>query len=173
MGKLKKYDSSTDTWTTIATGGGSGGSGGGSFDTNFFATMSGNVTVANNTWTKSTFDTVTTDANSEWDAANTRWVCQEDGVYAVYAIITFVAKATGVRSVNVYKNGAFNNGAYGSFYSNGSSSTTRPFTYSPLSLVAGDYLEVYGYQLSGGDLQLTGATSYFAVHRLPVVPGKR
>jgi hypothetical protein len=163
MGKLKQYHN--DAWETRAQGSGAGGSGT-TFDTNFFATMSGDVTVANDTWTKATFDTITTDENSEWDTVNTKWVCQEDGIYAVYAITTFVANATGGRGINVYKNGAFNNEAYGTFYSNGSSITTRPFTYSPLSLVAGNYLEVYAYQLSGRNLQLTGATSYFSIHRL-------
>lgn len=141
-------------------------SSGTSFDTNFLATMSSDINVSNNTWTKATFDTVTTDDNSEWDAVNTRWVCKEDGVYAVFAILTFVKNGTGARGVDIYKNGAFNHQAYGSFYSSGGTVTTRPFINSPLALVVGDYLEAWGVQWSGTTLELTGATSYWAIHRI-------
>lgn len=166
-GKTYLRNAANDAWIGVAVGSGTGGSGSGtSFDTNFFATMSGDLTVSNNTWTKATFDTIIMDANSEWDAVNTKWVCKEDGVYAVYAIITFSPSATGHRIVCVYKNGATNNESFGSFYSNGSSATTRPFIYNPLSLSTGDYLEVWGYQLSGGNRTLTGATSYFSIHRI-------
>lgn len=45
MGKLKKYDSATDTWTTMATGGGSGSGGGGTTATYLYLTMSANQTT--------------------------------------------------------------------------------------------------------------------------------
>lgn len=155
MGKLKKYDSGTSTWVTIATGGGGSSSGGGSsftgWDTDFAIKMSGDKTLANLTTTKiDTFDTLIIDTNSEWDAVNKYWVCQTDGTYIVNASLYWTASATGYRAIYIYVDGSLVQ-----FHTEPGAAvaTVSSITYK-LSLTAGQYVEIYGRQSSGGNLDV-------------------
>ena len=141
-------------------------SGGTSFDTNFFATMSGNQNITKLTETKVTFDTVVTDANSEWDAVNTKWVCAEDGTYLVTAVGSYVANSSGMRGLFAYVDGVKHVYIFGYAWNNGTV-TTRPQFAFPIELVTGNYLEVYTYHSSTTTpLELTALGSSWSVHRI-------
>ncbi len=85
-----------------------------------------------------------------------RFTSATTGLYRVHGSLGFAANATGYRSVNVRKNAA---GASGGGTSVGvfrvpataTLSTLVPFSCS-VQLTAGDYIEVFGAQASGGAL---------------------
>lgn len=164
-GKLY-YRTAGGAWAAVAVGGGGGGSGA-SFNTNFFCTASGNQKIPKSTWTKVLFDTATTDDNSEWDAANTRWVCGENGSYLVCAVGTYVADAAGMRGFAAYVDGVIHSYAFGYAWNNGSTITTRAQFSQPIILTAGQYLEIYTYHNSTTNpLQLNAIGSSWSIHRI-------
>ena len=148
MGKLKQYHNSA--WETRAQGSGSSGGGGTSFDTDFAIKMSAATTCANTVLTKILFDTLIIDTNSEWDSTNKYWVCGTTGTYIVNASIQWDTNGTSYRSIHVYVDGAtVQTRSYGTPLS--TANTNIPITYK-LSLTAGQYVEIYGRQGSGGAL---------------------
>ncbi len=168
MGKLKKYDSSTDTWLTIATGGGgSSGGSGTSFDTNFFATMSGNQNINTNDWTKVTFDTVGTDDNTEWDAANAYWTCKEAGTYLLCAALRYTNNSSGMRQVTARKNTVALTETDAPFWNVGANIATMVRTFAPVVLGVGDDIEIWAYHNSTANpLALIAVGCSWSMHRL-------
>jgi len=127
------------------------------FTTDFAIKMSADQTIANLTTTKITnFDTIIIDSNSEWDAVNLRWVCATTGTYVVNARLTWAPNATGYRLIYIYLDGAlvaaFQPGA-----SSASFNTHSTIVYK-LSVTAGQYIEIYGRQNSGGNLDALAST---------------
>jgi hypothetical protein len=126
--------------------------GGGGFTTGFTATCSADTTLSTGTPGKIGFDTVGKDANSEWDAVNERWECQDAGGYLCMAKIRFDSNATGYRQIFIYLNGVSVQGFL--LMANTGDITHVPIQFVLDDLVATDYVEIYGKQTSGGDLNV-------------------
>jgi len=141
-------------------------SGGSGYVTNLRVKMDADQNISNNTWTKIQFDTVEVDANSEWDAVNTKWVCKVAGTYLVHSIIQFAENASGGRSIMGYLNGEKCYELIGTFYAMGATLTTRPFFSHLITLAINDTIEVYGYQLSTTTLAVESDNSYFKIVRV-------
>ncbi len=167
MGKLKLRNAANDGWITIGQGSGSGTGGGGSFDTNFTATMSVDLTVATSSWTKITFDTATTDTNTEFDAASNSWICKTPGTYIVTANVVWVASATGVRSIGISETGSAPViTEYQNQWSASSAGTTRMNIIGKINCVALQAISLWGWHNKGSNLDIDADGSYFNVFRI-------
>lgn len=93
---------------------------------------------------------------------NSRYVGQEPGFYLVSGMVCFAANATADRKAQIYKNGSAIGGAQGqgpaSNASGDGTSICTP-TFEIYLNGAGDYIELYGTQNSGGALQTSPNTS--------------
>jgi len=150
------------------------GSGGGTIVTPFSLVYSGTSGVAcsDNTWTLMTFDTSngfgTNTDYVNWLANNARLTAPTNyaGLYSVRACVTFPANSTGVRRIQVRKNsaGSATGGTLiGTTHipalTTASAATTVVYGRDAY-LSAGDYVEVFVLQNSGGSLTTTTAEAY-------------
>lgn len=87
-----------------------------------------------------------------------------DGVYLVAAQVSFTPNATGSRAIILYKNGVAVNGAASIQTSVSTDFYTVPSFTTLITLAAGDYLEIYAKQTSGGNMNIG-----YAFNRLSVV----
>lgn len=158
----KLYQKMIDgTLKAICYGGGGGGGSTTSFDTDFAIKMSADQTIANLTTTKvSNFDTIIRDANSEWVAADLRWVCKTAGTYVVNASIFWTANTIGYRIIYVYVDGV---AVQANTIVGSSVATNLGITYA-MTLTAGQYVEIYVRHSKGSNLDLiaspAGGTPY-------------
>jgi hypothetical protein len=115
--------------------------------------------------TSGTAGAITLDAE-DWDYANghstvtntSRYVMQNAGTVEVSAQAVFAANATGQRLIYLAKNGGAEiTGTRVEVASAGSAVPTCIFTADHIQVVAGDYLEVYAIQTSGGSLAVSTA----------------
>lgn len=111
------------------------------------------------TWGAIPFD------SESWDTAsmhsnstnNTRVTAPDAGLYVVEGVVCFAAHATGLRLAGLRVNGSGATGpAWGTNYTN---ALPTPFpSHVPISaiikLAVGDYVELVGWQSSGGNLNL-------------------
>lgn len=134
-------------------------------------TNSGNVSGTDATYTSMTFDTEVfdTDGFHSTSSNTSRFTIPAGlgGTYLVQGTIQWVANATGVRFAAIAKNGT-NDTPSGPLTPSSSFSNRLP-TYAVLQLVAGDYVEVKGYQNSGGALNMESG-SVFSIMRLDSIP---
>jgi hypothetical protein len=127
----------------------------------FSAYQSSTQTTTNATWTKIQLQTKEFDTASAFDnATNYRFTPLVAGYYQIQGIITFAGSGSNIyTTASIYKNGtAFkSNQVYGAYASG-------PII-SALVYLNGstDYVELYGYQASGGNLGTTtgAANTYF------------
>lgn len=92
---------------------------------------------------------------------NSRITIATTGKYHVDAQLDFASNGTGLRGIELRKNGS---AMYAVFVTaNGGGFDTYPSISFDVSLTAADYLECYAYQNSGGSLNAT--VSYFNVRR--------
>lgn len=122
------------------------------------------ATVTEVEWNAETFDT---DNYHDNTTNNTRLTVPADGKYLVTATLMYTANATGQRQARIHVNGSeVATNAY----------PTHQATYTPgvnissvLDLSANDYVEIAGYQDSGGNLDLitnSGNTLFATITRL-------
>ena len=128
----------------------------------FRANPAGNTTVANDTATKIAFTTEVYDTDGAYDASNSKFVVPSGkaGRYFFVAALEYnITSATTSARVQIRKNGsiALNKAGYNSYYDNN-------LVCGVLNLAVNDYIEVYGYQNSGGSTatQTGTAATYFA-----------
>lgn len=103
-----------------------------------------------------------TDAMHDMSANGTRYVATYTGRYKLRANGTWASNATGTRAVWWEKNRAGTSGGtrYGiSEVGANGSSTTAQIAVDEIDLVAGDYMEVFVFQNSGGVLAFMNSTS--------------
>lgn len=81
-----------------------------------------------------------------------RYTCQLDGIYQLTGKIGWAANATGRRASRWQKNGADLNGSQIAIIATSASDVGHPAATMFVSLVAGDYVELHGFQESGGNL---------------------
>jgi len=118
--------------------------------------------LANDTQTAITFDSEVTDTDGYHDNStnNTRLTVPTGlgGNYAVTGTITFTGNATGARYVVVKKNG--NIFFYTVLNNNGTVEMMSQAT-QVIPLAAGDYVELFGIQTSGGSLNVSGGQTFY------------
>jgi hypothetical protein len=118
--------------------------------------------LAHATWDPINFANEAYDSHAAHDNStnNTRLVIPESGLYTITAHATFDVNATGQRAMNVRKNaaGVQTSGTDIIFVVIAGNGTTeaRPIAVVDQQLVAGDYLELFVWQSSGGPLDVVG-----------------
>jgi hypothetical protein len=134
------------------------------------ATTASGQSIATATDTKVDWDAIAYDTHGAFDiATNDRFTAPVSGKYRVSAAIEWAVSSSGFRAISIRKNGAVY--SYLDFESNPSGSNTEVCTGSDtVDLSAGDYIEIYAFQNSGGSLAIgnSGAQlNYVAIERLP------
>ncbi len=139
----------------------------GSFNSAFSAYPSaGLYSIPNNTWTKVQFNTEVYDIGSEFDnATNYRFTAANTGKYHISANVQMSGLVSGnIFEVAIYKNGS----AYKqSGFQSANNATIYAQVSTDIDLTAGDYIEIFVRQASGGALNVNGgsAVSYVTGHR--------
>lgn len=120
-----------------------------------FLTQSATQSVPNSTWTALAFDQSVFDSYGGHSNAtnNTRYTAIVAGWYIVFGCVSFAGNATGNRGCSVAKNGTRIQGAagFGPTITVGNS-PTNPSPPCIVFMNVGDYVEIDGYQVSGGAL---------------------
>ncbi len=120
------------------------------------------LTLANNTATEVTFNSELYDTDgfhsTSTNTARITVPAGKAGYYYVYANVEYGNSATGGRETQIRKNGAATDGA--TTYQNFSGGDFSMQTSCLLYLAEGDYVSLYAYQNSGGNLTLYLAKDY-------------
>jgi hypothetical protein len=122
----------------------------------FFGYQNTSQTLANTSWTALNIDATVDDTYSGHSNSvnNSRYVCQLAGVYMVSGCYTPSGNTTGFRAVRVAKNGSPILGGSAYLFPI-TAAAVEIGCCSPIvevSLSVGDYVEVHGWQSSGGNL---------------------
>jgi hypothetical protein len=108
-------------------------------------------TLSNNTWTQIELGAEAYDNQDEFNTATYRFTAKKTGTYLFLGKISFVANATGQRGIRFRCNDSVNYTQYFAALSSGPSI----FYFSIfLRLTANDFVDLYGFQDSGGDLDI-------------------
>lgn len=116
--------------------------------------------IPNNALTAVLLDTNVLDSDSGHSTTSntTKYVNQVAGTYLVFGQVAFAANTTGARNATVAKNGTAVSYIQGQIAANNSGTTTTAFI-GMLPLAAGDFVEVWALQSSGGTLSTAGGAS--------------
>lgn len=128
------------------------------------AKLSGNQSISNASWTKIQLNSETFDVGGNFDnSTNYRFVAPITGYYQTNAVLTWSSIAGQDYYIKIYKNGSgiITNHIHG-ITANELSMTLSDVVY----LEAGQYIELYAYQNSGGNKSATSET-YMSVALLP------
>lgn len=99
------------------------------------------------------YNLIDIDSHGSFDTTNNRYVFPVSGRYLVQSSATFVANSTGYRSLIIYKNGS----AYKAMVSTAGRTLSASVACAlcgsgEVDAIAGDYVEIFGFQNSGGTL---------------------
>ncbi len=137
-------------------------------------TKTNNQSIPDNTNTLIDYETVDYDTHGAFNLSTDRYTAPVSGYYAVAVSTEYAANATGQRATQLYKNGSIfcEIGAHATV---SATFTSRVFGNTTLYLNAGDYLEFYAYQSSGGNLTLCVSGddyTYVSINRIsgPALP---
>jgi len=116
-------------------------------------------TVSTQTFTTATWTTLTWDATASVDTyggynsgtSTSKYVAQVAGTYRVNGLVNLVNNATGLRAARLAKNGTAVQGAQERRAPAPATGTTVPVGWE-IPLAVGDYVELLGFQASGGNL---------------------
>lgn len=124
-----------------------------------------NQSIANSTVTTLTWDAEDWDTDSFHDNStnNSRLTAPEDGKYLVIANIIFASNNTGIRQILINLNGA---NVWGVIFPNNGAGEDQTFTFFPVEMSSGDYVECQVYQASGGNLDIGSTQSRFSIVKL-------
>jgi hypothetical protein len=90
---------------------------------------------------------------------NSRYTAQVAGWYAVSGVVSFVSNGSVVRLAYIVKNGTGGTvGAYVEYTAASAGITSVPLNVQIVQLNVGDYVELYGFQNSGGSLNTSVTT---------------
>jgi hypothetical protein len=130
-----------------------------------YAYKTANGSLAHATWDALSLNAEAYDSGGIHDNAsnNSRLVAPETGLYEVKGNITYDINTNGLRGLNIRKNAASVQTAGTSLImltpdANGTSET-RVSSSVDHQMTAGDYLEIFAYQNSGGGLAVMGGTA--------------
>jgi hypothetical protein len=142
-------------WANAPTGTGTGG--GTAFAVQ--AWNKGSQSIPDSTLTRLAFDSTTADSTGTQHSDttdNSRLTCRSAGTYIIHAEAEWAANASGVRRIFLKANGT-NIVGYASSYPHQSfQGEQNQVTAFWNCQTPGEYIEVYGYQTSGGVLSLAG-----------------
>ena len=133
----------------------------------FYGQQSTTQSIANNTYTALSLDTNIYDTYSGHSTVtnNSRYTAQQPGLYMIIGRSGFTTNATGARGALIIYNG----GGVSSTTPNVTTGNAGASAFSYTEVVAfqlmaiGDYVEVFGYQASGGALSTTTGGSSMQV----------
>lgn len=118
----------------------------------------GTYSIPDSAWTKVQLNSETYDLGGEFDSTtNYRFTAAATGKYLITAAAIMTSLASGkLFQIAIYKNGVI-------YKQDGKQSAGNSFTYSSISamidLTAGDYVEIFVFQDSGGALNISGGSS--------------
>ena len=116
-----------------------------------------NQALANETLTAISFDSVIRDDPACWAVGTpTRLTIKQAGAYIITGQCSFNTSATGRRGVYIYLNGVQINAQV---TNTNSVAPTHVTTTTIKYLAVGDYVEIYGYQNNGGNLNVLTSDS--------------
>ncbi|MEV6833470.1 hypothetical protein AB0N17_02895 [Streptomyces sp. NPDC051133] len=126
----------------------------------FVGTQGTTQSVTSSSWTALTLDTEQVDSyGGHSTSSNTsRYIAQVAGVYAVCGVASWASSATGVRGTRLHVNGSVVQGSAQMTLPSGDSGSAIATPVRTVRLAAGDYVEVAGWQSSGGALATTVTT---------------
>ena len=133
---------------------------------NCAAVLSADQTISASTWTKLLFNTEEYDNGGIWDATNSKFVAQKDGLYAIRGHIEYTAVSDGVRLiVGVYKNGALLR--QHKIHSGAAADIGIPFNFE-IPCLSSDTLEIYVHHNDSVSRTVTSSSvaTYVTVSRL-------
>lgn len=115
--------------------------------------------LVNTSWVAITLDAEDTDSyGGHSTVTNTsRYTCQLTGWYTACGVVAFAPNVTGFRAARLQVNGTAENGTITYVPNNGSAESVAVTPTRDIFLNSGEYLEVAGWQSSGGSLN-TSAT---------------
>jgi hypothetical protein len=114
----------------------------------------GNNSAGAITWTAEDFDRL-----SGW-STGTRYTATIGGNYEFSGAVSFVSSATGIRNATWYLNGVAQNSSASSVAAASGESTVVVARPAVFKLAAGDYVELYGRQTSGGSITTDNTTAF-------------
>lgn len=120
--------------------------------------------LANNTAVPITFDVNTVDSYTGHSVVTntSRYTAQVAGWYAVSGVVTFTPNAVGDRKTTIAVNGVAINGSPSAVLNSGAATAPLvPTTAFEVFLNLGDYVELLGFQNSGGALNTFAAAPSF------------
>lgn len=121
-------------------------------------------TIPNATDTVLAFDSVEYDNDNMYDAGNnTRLTCKTAGKYRITACVMWVPNTTGIRQLEIRKNGTLYIGSTKITPVQQANRETVQVTTCTYNLSAGDYVEVLVKQESGGALDVKKICDYSPV----------
>jgi len=128
---------------------------GGANTPNFSAVNSGSQSLSHDTLTKLSITTETYDSNSAYDSSNSKFTVPsgEDGKYHLVASINWDVNVN-PNIIRFFKNGS-------EILATNWGSTGQSYIVGTLNLSASDYIEVYGYQASGGTTGWSSANKVY------------
>lgn len=89
----------------------------------------------------------------------------QGGYYFISATLAWPDASAGSRQIKIFKNGTQVSGAQYTVAVNSASASTYTTSTTVLNLSAGDYIEAFGYQSSGGSLSVSNfENSYFQIY---------
>ena len=121
-----------------------------------------NQSIPNATWTALSFDAIITEekpaTTSQWSSGSpTQLICRLPGYYLVNAHVRFAANATGIRGINLLKNGTIGLTSIKSVGFTGSDPVILCNVI--VKLDTGDYVETQVYQNSGAALDAVASSN--------------
>lgn len=132
------------------------------------ATSGGDTAVTNNTWTAIALSLETFDTNGYHDTStnNSRITANSAGYFKVMGTFSWRNSTnTAIRYGVIYKNGTQISNSTGGERGNASDGVPSHVLVDIIQVVAGDYIELFAYQNTGGTLNVYGAT--LAVEFIP------
>jgi hypothetical protein len=110
--------------------------------------------ASSSTWTPILLDTsgIDTYGGHSTTSNTSRYVCQQAGIYQCGGSITWAANATGYRAARIAHNGSAVQGSEVYLPGGSVSGQTTVVVTVPVALAVGDYIEIHGWQSSGGAL---------------------
>jgi hypothetical protein len=110
------------------------------------------------TWNSEDYDT---DGMHSTSSNTSRITIVTPGLYQLSGVLGWAGNATGRRWQQWYLNGVSLGVDYSTiFYAGGSSAIEMPAATTCVELIAGDYVELFGWQDSGVNLNMNPTTSY-------------
>lgn len=138
-------------------------------------TKSTTQTISNNTWTVVTFDIEEFDPDNMHSlVTNTsRLTARITGKYIAACCLSFAANSTANRKLTIEKNSAGTETALNIVGMNSTFGSTIGSTFMAVNavtpMVAGDYVELFAYQNSGGNLGIDGIDTWGHVTFLALI----